>query len=46
MVYIENGPFKNKKGEVEVVENNTIVLHLNKLKVKLSLAKSRLSLAG
>ena len=46
IVYIENGPFKNKKGAVEMVEKNTIVLLLNKLKVKLSLAKSKLSLAG
>jgi len=45
-VYIQNGPFKNKKGMVELIEKNTIVLLLNKLKVKLSLVKSRLSLAG
>lgn len=46
LVYIQNGPFKNKKGMVELIEKNTIVLLLNKVKVKLSLAKSRLSLAG
>ena len=46
LVYIQNGPFKNNKGLVELIEKNTIVLLLNKVKVKLSLAKSRLSLAG
>ena len=46
LVYIQNGPFKNKKGMVELIEKNTIVLLLNKVKVKISLAKSRLSLAG
>ena len=46
LVYIQNGPFKNKKGMVELIEKNNIVLLLNKMKVKLSLAKSRLSLAG
>ena len=46
MVDIQSGPFKNNKGVVELIENNAIVLLLNKVKVKLSLAKSRLSLAG
>jgi transcription antitermination factor NusG len=46
LVYIQNGPFKNNKGLVELIEKNTIVLLLNKVKVRLSLAKSRLSLAG
>ena len=46
MVDIQSGPFKNNRGVVELIENNTIVLLLNKVKVKLSLAKSRLSLAG
>ena len=46
LVYIQNGPFKNKKGMIELIEKNTIVLLLNRVKVKLSLAKSTLSLAG
>jgi len=46
LVSIQSGPFKNKRGVVELIENNAIVLLLNKVKVKLSLAKSRLSLAG
>ena len=46
MVDIQSGPFKNNRGVVELIENNAIVLLLNKVKVKLSLAKSRLSLAG
>jgi len=46
LVYIHNGPLKNKKGMVELIEKNTIVLLLNRVKVKLSLAKSTLSLAG
>jgi len=45
LVYIENGPFKNKRGTVELIEKNAIVLLLNKIKVRLSLANSRLSLA-
>ena len=46
LVYILNGPLKNKKGMVELIEKNTIVLLLNRVKVKLSLAKSKLSLTG
>ena len=46
LVSIQSGPFKNNRGVVELIENNAIVLLLNKVKVKLSLAKSRLSLAG
>jgi len=46
LLSIQSGPFKNKTGIVELIEKNTIVLLLNKLKVKLSLAKSRLSLVS
>jgi len=46
LVCIENGPFKNKSGTVELIEKNAIVLLLNKIKVRLSLSNSRLSLAG
>ena len=46
LVRVENGPFKNKKGTVEIVEKNAIVLLLNKVKLKLSLQKTKLSIAG
>ena len=43
-VEIQSGPFTNKSGIVESVNDKNIVLLLNKLKVKLSLSDSRLSL--
>ena len=45
-VKIRNGPFKNKKGEVEEISDTHITVLLNSIKVKLSLASSRLSLAS
>lgn len=44
-VKIGNGPFENKKGEVEGVNDTHITLLLNSIKVKLSLSNSKLSLA-
>ena len=45
-VKIQNGPFSNKTGIVESIDDKNIVLLLNKLKVKLLLSDSRLSLAN
>ena len=39
-VKIRNGPFKNKKGEVEEISDTHITVLLNSIKVKLSLALS------
>lgn len=44
-VKIGNGPFENKKGEVEEVNDTHITILLNSIKVKLSLSNSKLSLA-
>ena len=44
-VKIQSGPFTNKSGVVESIDKKSIVLLLNKLKVKLLLSDSRLSLA-
>tara|TARA_B100001093_G_scaffold375526_1_gene360608 strand:+ start:3191 stop:3664 length:474 start_codon:yes stop_codon:yes gene_type:complete len=44
-VKIQSGPFTNNSGVVESIDNKSIVLLLNKLKVKLLLSDSRLSLA-
>tara|TARA_B100000575_G_C22919327_1_gene533393 strand:- start:93 stop:500 length:408 start_codon:yes stop_codon:yes gene_type:complete len=43
-VKIQSGPFTNKSGVVESVNDKSIVLLLNKLRVKLLLSDSRLSL--
>ena len=43
-VKIQSGPFANKSGIVESINDKNIVLLLNKLKVKLLLSDSRLSL--
>ena len=45
-VNIENGPFKNRKGTIESIEKNAIVVLLNRVRVKLSLCTSKLSLAS
>ena len=43
-VKIQSGPFTNRSGVVESINEKSIVLLLNKLKVKLLLSDSRLSL--
>ena len=43
-VKIQSGPFTNRNGVVESINEKSIVLLLNKLKVKLLLSDSRLSL--
>lgn len=45
-VNIENGPFKNRKGTIESIEKNAIVVLLNRVRVKLSLCTSKLSVAS
>ena len=45
-VKIENGPFKNKRGSVDDVNENHITILLNSIKVRLSLCSSKISLAG
>ena len=44
-VKIGNGPFKNKLGKVDDVNENYITILLNSIRVKLALSSSRLSLA-
>ena len=45
-VKIENGPFKNKRGSVDNVNENHITVVLNSIKVRLSLCSSKISLAS
>lgn len=45
-VKIENGPFKNKRGSVDDVNENYITVVLNSIKVRLSLCNSKISLAS
>ena len=45
-VKIQSGPFKNKLGTVDDVDENYITVLLNSIKVKLALSSSKLSLAS
>ena len=45
-VKIENGPFKNKQGSVDNVNENHITILLNSIKVRLSFCNSKISLAS
>ena len=45
-VKIHSGPFKNKLGKVDGVDENHITILLNSIKVKLAFSNSKLSLAG
>ena len=45
LVKIGSGPFKNKTGVVEKIDENSVTLLINSIKLKLSLNSSRLSLA-
>ena len=45
-VKIESGPFKNKQGSVDDIDDKYITILLNSIKVKLSLSISKLSLAS
>ena len=45
-VKIGSGPFKNKLGKIDDVDDKYITILLNSIKVKLSLSSSKLSLAS
>ena len=45
-IKIESGPFKNKLGKIDDVDDKHITILLNSIKVKLSLSSSKLTLAG
>ena len=45
-IKIGSGPFKNKQGKVDDIDDKYITILLNSIKVKLSLSSSKLSLAS